>query len=126
MSKGRGYLTQRERAAVLAAQGGRCIVSGCTETVGLIGEHTVPNAFIAGKPDALMCVRHHREKTARDVKDIARAKRRAGEHGQQARRARRKAEGKRPLLPTKPLEAGRGFDKTMTRGFDGKVQRRKP
>lgn len=54
----------------------------------------------------------------RDTPLAAKIKRRRLETGQQARRAKRKAEGKRSLIES------RGFDKTKTRHFDGKVSPR--
>lgn len=49
----------------------------------------------------------------------AKIKRQRMDTGQQARRARRKAEGKKPLLN------GKGFDKTKTKRFDGSVTERR-
>lgn len=75
----RGYLTKREWDALLAAQGGVCCVAGCDSTDNLQGEHSTPNALRAGKPDQIMCGAHHKQKTKRDVREIARAKRLNGE-----------------------------------------------
>lgn len=85
----RGYLTQKEWAALLEAQGGVCCVKGCSVTEGLQGEHSTPNAIRAGKPDQLMCEAHHKEKTKRDVKEIARAKRLSGEKMSQYERRKK-------------------------------------
>lgn len=122
----RASLTPKERAAMLVSQGGVC--AECGGPGPFDGDHTTPVAMgNEEKPDRLICRRTcHKAKTRGDVRVISKTRRRALLAGQQARRARRKAEGKRPLLPTKPLEAGRGFDKTLTRGFDGKVRGRKP
>jgi len=72
---GRLYLTQREYDALLEKQGFKCCVEGCEVSEGLIGEHSTPNAFRAGKPDQLMCRACHKVKTLRDMKAIAKAKR---------------------------------------------------
>lgn len=73
------YLTARERERILTEQGGECCVPGCFETEGLIAEHSTPNAFRFAKPDQLMCRACHKVKTLRDVKNIAKAKRLAGD-----------------------------------------------
>jgi hypothetical protein len=69
------YLTKREYDQLLEKQGGKCCVEGCQESVGLIAEHSTPNALFPGKPDQLMCRACHKVKTLRDVKAIAKAKR---------------------------------------------------
>jgi hypothetical protein len=53
----------------------------------------------------------------RDTPKAAKIKRQRGDTGQQARRARRKAEGKKPLLE------GRGFDKSLSKKMNGEVIR---
>ncbi len=75
----RQYLTKRQRAELLEAQGGVCCVKGCGSTGPLQGEHSTPSAWIGGKPDQLMCVPCHKAKTRRDVKAIAKVKRIRGE-----------------------------------------------
>lgn len=79
MSTGRKYLTKKERADMLAAQGGVCITEGCGSTGPLVGEHSDPNYYKPGKPDSLMCVACHKEKTRRDKKAIGKTKRLNGE-----------------------------------------------
>ena len=71
----RRRLTPTERAAMLARQGGCCVVWGCTETRGLIEEHSTVHAWTGAKADQLMCVQHHKEKTKRDIKAIAKVRR---------------------------------------------------
>ncbi len=85
----RGYLTQKEWAALLEAQGGVCCVKGCSVTEGLQGEHSTPNAIRAGKPDQLMCVPCHKIKTRKDRKEIAKADRLSGKTLSQYERRRR-------------------------------------
>jgi len=73
-------------------QGGVC-ACGCGVALGaeegVIAEHTMPVAMgNEEKPDALWRKTCASEKTARDLTQIAKAKRQAGETGQQARRAR--------------------------------------
>jgi len=105
----RGYLTDREWKELFEAQGCKCCVPGCESEGPFEGEHSTPNAFVAGKPDQIMCVPHHKEKTRRDKRNIAKAKRLAGETSSQwGRREKRKAEGKSPAL------RGRGFPKPRT------------
>lgn len=86
---GRQYLTQKQWNALLEAQGGVCCVAGCNVSEGLEAEHSTPNAIRAGRPDQLMCQPHHREKTKRDVKEIARAKRLSGEKMSQYEKRKR-------------------------------------
>ena len=65
------------------------------------GAHEVDNL----RPVCLPC---HKEKSAHEHRENARAKRRAKKHSN----------------PTPPGKIkSRGFDKTVTRGFDGKVKR---
>lgn len=106
---GRGYLTDREWREMFEAQGFRCCVKGCDRDGPFEAEHSTPNAFRPGKPDQIMCVRCHKEKTRRDKREIARAKRLAGEtRSQWGARKKRKEDGKPPLL------TGRGFPKPRT------------
>lgn len=111
---------------MLIRQGLKCAICGVVfeRNDAIQFDHETPHALVRSghKPTQALHAACHATKTKTDVRLIAKAKRQALETGQQARRARRE----RPLLPTKPLEAGRGFDRTLTRGFDGKVQRRKP
>jgi hypothetical protein len=95
------YLTRREYDALLKRQGYKCCVAGCEESKGLIGEHSIPNAFKAGKPDQLMCVACHKVKTLRDVKAIAKVKRLNGKTMSQYERRKKFGSKLR----------GRGFEK---------------
>ena len=96
------------------AQNGTCACwCGCTaslEASGAIGEHTV-QVWLGNedKPDRLLCVPCAKIKTARDARERARCKRLA--KGGKTRRG--------------PKIQSRGFDKTLTRGLDGKVRERK-
>lgn len=85
----RGYLTQAQWDALLAAQGGTCCVEGCESTGPFHGEHSTPNAWKPGKPDQLMCIPHHKIKTKKDQREINRTKRLNGETMSQAERRRR-------------------------------------
>ena len=91
----RQYLTAKERAAILDAQGGVC--ANCKRAAPrYIGEHTTPLALSGeGKPDALWCVPCARRKTygddglRGDISAIAKVKRLSGETlSQYERRAR--------------------------------------
>lgn len=72
---GRQYLTDRQRREILEAQGGICCVPGCESVGPFEDEHSTPNYFAPGKPDQLMCIPHHKEKTRRDKRAIAKSKR---------------------------------------------------
>lgn len=80
------------KQAALDRSGGTCAYPECEVTEGLEYDHILA-LKIGGKHRAEniqpLCKAHHLAKTARDVKMIARAKRLAGETGQQARRAKR-------------------------------------
>jgi len=108
----RRKLTRAEIIEITVRQAGRC-GCGCGHRLdpfseGVIDEHIIPleltgsnditNRALYRKPCAA-------EKTKADATDIAKAKRRAGETCQGA---------KRPIPP-------RGFDKTRTKRFDGTV-----
>lgn len=92
--------TPRERQVLAEKQDGLC-GCGCGQSIArktdgkwifvpsAEDEHTIPNAIRKGKPDSIWLKACHAPKTKKDVKDIARAKRRAGETGQAARRKRR-------------------------------------
>lgn len=107
----RTRLSPTERAAMLARQGGCCVVWGCTETRGLIEEHSTPHAWSGGKADQLMCVAHHKEKTRADIKAIAKVRRIA--RGKTQYDKRKKAGGTRIKSP--------GFAK-LRKKFDGSVE----
>ena len=106
-------LTPASRAALLEGQGGCCVVWGCTETRGLIEEHSTPFTWTGAKPDQLMCVACHKAKTRADIKKIAKVRRiRNGK----TQADKRKANGSRMK--------SRGFDKTRSRKFSGEVVKR--
>lgn len=85
----RAYLTKKEWASLLFAQGGKCCVFGCESEGPFQGEHSTPNALHPGKPDQLMCVPCHRIKTKSDVAAIAKTKRLNGTTLSQYERRRR-------------------------------------
>lgn len=124
----RASLTPKQRAAKVADQRGAC-ACGCGRPLGrrFVAEHLIPVAIgNTAKPDCLLREDCAALKTKGDLKDIWRAKRRAGEAGQAARRSRRIAAGKPSSLIRAHISGlqGRGFDKARTRGFDGKVRKR--
>lgn len=92
---------------MFAEQGGCCVIWGCTETKNLVEEHSTPSTWTGQRADQLMCELHHRIKTRDDIKKIAKVNR--------ILRGPRKAVRK---------IHSRGFDKTKTKGFDGKVKER--
>lgn len=59
-----------------------------------------------------------------DTPKAAKIKRQRRDTGQQARRDKRKAEGRPPLIQGKTKIESAGFRKDITRGFDGKVRPR--
>lgn len=120
----RASLTKRERAAMHASQGGLC-GCGCDRPLGerYIAEHVWCVAMgNESKPDALYRADCAAEKTRNDIKLISKTKRQSGKiTGQQARRARRKEEGRAPLIRSNPAMQSRGFDRTKTKKMDGRV-----
>lgn len=106
----RARMTPARRRAVLERQGPLCAIQGCCRPWTEVDHRC---ALALGGPDTLdnlegLCDLHHLEKTARDLTAIAKAKRLAGETC---------------TAPGRPI-ASRGFDKSLKRGFDGKVVRR--
>lgn len=117
----RPAMTKARRARIWMRDDGLCYLCGLKIGLGEAYdiEHVIPWALSFDDSDENLKLAHkegcHKDKSRKDVKAIAKAKRMAGEHGQQARR---KKENYRPM-------PSRGFDKTVTRGFDGKVRKRK-
>ncbi len=90
MSK-RQRLTKFEYATIFLEQKGRC-GCGCGERLAegkVDEEHTIPNYFKPGKPDALWLKVCHKRKTAKDKGDIAHIKALEGKTGQKKRRDER-------------------------------------
>jgi pyruvate/2-oxoglutarate dehydrogenase complex dihydrolipoamide dehydrogenase (E3) component len=108
----RSRLTPAERAAMLARQGGCCVVWGCAGTRGLIEEHSTVHTWTGEKADQLMCVAHHKEKTKRDIKAIAKVRRIVYKKTQFDKR--KKAGGTRIK--------SRGFSKLWRKKFNGSVE----
>ena len=97
------YLTKKERAAMLASQGGICAHPGCKSAGPFIAEHTLPVELgNEKKPDCLLCRAHAYLKTVNvDMPAIRKADRQSGRTGQQARRAA----GKTQKIPARPFPA---------------------
>ena len=117
----RRYLTKRERADMAFNQGFRC-GCGCDQPLGekTIGEHWIQVAFgNENKPDTLLRYDCAKAKDKRDAHARAKVRHAQGISGQQARRERRKAEGKGALIQ------GRGFDKSKSKRFSGEVVERR-
>jgi len=105
VSEGRQYWTPKQWRDQFEKQG--CACAYCPETAGpFIAEHEIPNFFQPGKPSCILCKACAVAKTKLDMADIAKAKRRAGLTGQQARLAKRKAEGKGGSIPSRPFQQG--------------------
>ena len=116
----RPSMSKARRLRLFARDNGVCDI--CKQKV-LAGEayeldHIIPWALGFDDSDENLRLVHktcHRtDKTGGDVTRIAKAKRQGRETGQQARRDKRRFS----LLRSK------GFDKTVTRGFDGKIKPR--
>ena len=115
----RASLTPKEREDMRSRQGNLC-GCGCERPLlkRCIAEHIWTVALgNAAKPDALFREDCAAEKTRTDRALIAKVDRQSLATGQQARRARRKEQGREPLM------RGRGFDKSMTRKMSGVVER---
>ena len=100
---------------MLARQGGCCVVWGCTETRGLIEEHSTPHTWTGAKADQLMCTACHKQKTKLDAGRIAKTRRIANGKTQYDKRA---AKGGTRIK-------SRGFDKTRSKKMDGTVEPRR-
>lgn len=113
-------MPKARRLRIWERDGGICYLCGEKVTLGAPWdvEHVIPWALAFDDSDENLKVAHkagcHAAKTKKDVARIAKALRQRGEKGQQARR---KKANYRPM-PSRP------FDKTVTRGFDGKIRRR--
>lgn len=113
----RRIFTPRQRADIFIEFDGKCGI--CKKKIkvggGWTAGHIIPHALGGlttvenGQPECNdgCSAKTHREDTARSAK----ARRQAGETGQQARRARR----------DKPLIQNRGWNKTLKRKLNGKV-----
>jgi len=118
-------LTRIQFATLILAQEGRC-GCGCGKKLQadrIIDEHVQALDFL-GSNDlgnrSLWDVDCSKAKTAGDLKAAAKGKRIRGLTGQRARRAKR---GGSSIKSGAKLQS-RGFDRTKTKGFDGKVRDR--
>lgn len=109
MSPGRLYLSNKEYRDLFEKQGCKCAL--CPNEAGPFeADHETPNYYKPGKPDQIVCVPCHREKTREQQPEINRTKRLNGEFGSQyTRRQERKAKGLAPPL------RGQGFPNKRTR-----------
>jgi 5-methylcytosine-specific restriction endonuclease McrA len=109
----RKSMTPARRRRILKRQDGKCAYPDCEETEGLEIDHIVALA-LGGKDEDWnlegLCKAHHRQKTIRDVKMIAKAKRIVRKSSPETRKPAR-------------LQS-RGFDKTLRRTFKGTVEKR--
>lgn len=75
----RKAMTPARRARIIAKSDGHCAYPECDETAGLEIDHTIP-LELGGKDEddnlAALCGPHHKQKTALDLKLIAKARRR--------------------------------------------------
>lgn len=113
----RKAMTPARRARIVARDGEVCARLDCDCTTGLQVDHIIALELTGKDEDEnlqLLCTPHHAAKTRLDLKMIARA-----------RRLRKKAdpETRKPSrMVSRPLGKTRGFDKRLTKGFDGKVR----
>lgn len=111
----RRAMTPARRARVVARDGEVCRYPECAIAKGLEVDHIV--CLELGGKDSdenlqLLCYAHHKQKTALDVKMIAKARR------------LRKDRIEAPTRPKSQIKS-RGFDKTRSRRMNGKVVPRK-
>lgn len=103
------------KQSALERTNGQCARLDCSASTGLEFDHILALA-LGGKHAELniepLCREHHKIKTRRDIKMIAKAKRQARETGKQ-----------NPDRKKKKLQS-RGFQKHLSKGFDGKVRKR--
>lgn len=129
--------TAAEKRAIHARQNGACFIDGCAKPIAVFEHWTMVAIGNDAAPDCGLCEDHANIKTyggkddlmwrapGGDIRDIWHAKRLAGEVGsQQARRAERKAEGKRSLIQGKTKIEGRGFQKSLRKKMSGEVVKR--
>lgn len=88
----RRAMTVKRRRECLARFDGICAYPGCDVKIGLEVDHVI--CLGLGGPDEdhnlePLCGPHHRQKTDRDIRMIAKAQRQAGNKGQTARREKR-------------------------------------
>jgi 5-methylcytosine-specific restriction endonuclease McrA len=109
----RKAMTAARRRRILAKSDGHCSYPDCEVTEGLEIDHQIPLALGGKDTDEnlfALCRHHHGMKTRLDVKMIAKAKRIVRKNSPETRKPAR-------------LQS-RGFDKTLTRRFNGKVEKR--
>ena len=121
----RRLFTRAQKAKIFARANGCCEIcerklgasepwhAGHIKPHGQGGETVIENGRVE-------CVKCGKETAAHDTKVSAKSDRQGGRTGQQARRARRKAEGKPPLIQN------RGFNKNLRQKMNGKIERRTP
>lgn len=126
MTAPRRTLSKREHLAMFLAQDGRCVCGKCDGLKLRPGEiheqHDPPYELMKdtegydGKPNKLFTRECHENITrTEDGPRIVKARHQAGGKGSQI--AKRKNKSYRSIQ-------SRGFDKSLTRGFDGKVRAR--
>jgi 5-methylcytosine-specific restriction endonuclease McrA len=114
----RKAMTPARRQRVLEANGNVCAHEGCEIAERLEIDHAIPLALGGTEDDRNLiplCQDHHRQKTRADVWQIAKSKRQR-RLIEEPRPAKMKSAGRK-------LQ-GRGFDKRLTKGFDGKTRPR--
>jgi len=108
----RNTMTPARRRAVLMRAGICCEYPGCVMAQALEIDHIIPLELGGADDDTnlqALCHTHHKLKTKQDIKRIAKARR------------LRKKENPSDQTPRKRQIQSKGFDKTRTRSFSGKV-----
>lgn len=109
----RKAMTPARRRRILNRFDGCCSYPECEETEGLEIDHTIALA-LGGKDEdanlAPLCRAHHRQKTIRDQKFIAKAKRIVRKNAPETRKP--------------PRLKSRGFDRTIRRKMNGTIERK--
>lgn len=125
--RNRKYLTANEMRDMLERQAGVCFSPECMSEGPFIGEHWLPVALgNYEKPDCLLCVPCAKAKTygspgrvGGDIRDIKHIRKLEEKRTQADRRAERG-----PKLRSNSKLQSRGFDKSLSKKFDGTLVRK--
>lgn len=116
-------LTKWEFATLFLSQLGKCAKCGCRLEMGKVRDEHLTALHLGGGNElsnrALWCLDCTKPKDRSDKKLIAKGRRIRGESGQLARRRKNG-----PSLKSGRKLVSRGFDRSKSRGFDGKVRER--
>lgn len=112
----RRYLTDKQKAEVIARQGGVCAELGCNDTGPFVFDHVNP-LWVSENNDVSnfqgICTEHNRIKTAKDARDRAKIKRILVK----ANRVEREKRKRKRIF-------SKGFDRRWRKKLDGTTQER--